>query len=93
MTGKYGMFDTEAERDAWVAERDQRIADDALRLKGIGIKDAADLADKYGELCDLFERVIHGWDLVPGCDDPRMTSDEARAAANRVLEIMQGSKP
>jgi hypothetical protein len=90
MTGKYGMFDTEAERDAWVAERDRGIAEEAALLKPIGIKDAKDLVDKYSALCDLFERVRHDWGLVPEDDDPLVTSDVARAAANRVLEIMQG---
>lgn len=90
MTGKFGMFDTEAERDAWVAERDRLIDLEAGQLKDVGIKDADDLCGKYGALCDLFERIYHGWDLVPAPDDPKMTSDEARAAADRVLEIMHG---
>jgi len=89
--GKFGMFDTEAERDAWVAERDRSIALDAIRLKGIGIKDDNDLVAKFGALCDLFERFWRGGDLVPGCDDPMLTSDASRAAATRVLEIMQGA--
>ena len=89
MTGKFGMFDTEAERDAWVAERDRRIALEAEQLKGIGIKDADDLVSKYSALCDLYERVRHGMDLDAD-PDFLMTSDEARAAADRVLEIMQG---
>ena len=91
MTGKFGMFDTEAERDAWVAERDRRLALEAEQLKVIGIKDADDLASKYSALCDLYERVRHDMDLTAGPDDFLMTSDEARAAANRVLEIMQGA--
>lgn len=90
MTGKFGMFDTEAERDAWVAERDRRIALEAEQLKGIGIKDAADLVSKYSALCDLYERVRHDMDPAAGPDDVLMTSDEARGFANRVLEIMQG---
>ena len=89
MTGKFGMFDTEAERDAWVAERDRRLAEEAEELKGIGIKDADDLVSKYSALCDLYERVLHGMDLTAD-PDFLMTSDEARAAADRVLEIMQG---
>lgn len=92
MTGKYGMFDTEAERDAFVAERDRHLAQEAEELKGIGIKDVDDLVHKYAQLCDLFERVIHGEDLIPESDDFLMTSDEARSAASRVLEIMQGEE-
>lgn len=91
MTGQFGMFDTEAERDAWVAERDRRIALEAEQLKGIGIKDADDLVSKYAALCDLYERARHGMDLTADPDDVLMTSDEARAAANRVLEIMQSA--
>jgi hypothetical protein len=91
MSGKFGMFDTEAERDAFVAERDANLARQAERLQGIGIKDADDLVAKYAALCDLFEGLPwrqHG----PGLDDGDflLTSDEAREAADRVLEIMQG---
>jgi hypothetical protein len=89
MSGKFGMFDTEAERDAFVAERDRLLALEAERLKGVGIKDADDLCRKYGELCDLFERVLHGYDLDDDADF-EMTSDYAREAADRVLEIMHG---
>jgi hypothetical protein len=88
MTGKFGMFDTEAERDAFVAERDRRIVQRAEQLKDIGIKDADDFVSKYGQLCELFESFRHGRSLND--DDFLLTSDEARAAANRVLEIMQG---
>jgi hypothetical protein len=91
MTGKFGMFDTEAERDAWVAERDRHIALEAEQLEGIGIKDADDLVGKYSALCDLYERVRHGMDLTADPDDVLMTSDEAREFASRVLEIMQGA--
>jgi hypothetical protein len=92
MTGKFGIFSTEAERDAWVAERDRRIALEAEQLKDIGIKDADDLISKYSALCDLYERVRHDMDLTPEPGDVLMTSDEARAAANRVLEIMTGQE-
>jgi hypothetical protein len=90
MTGKFGMFDTEAERDAFVAERDRRLAEEAEELKGIGIKNADDLVSKYSALCDLYERIRHDMDPVADPDDVLMTSDEARAFADRVLEIMQG---
>ena len=41
-------------------------------------------------LCDLFERAWHGLPLTPGPGDFSMTSDEARAAADRMLDIMNG---
>jgi hypothetical protein len=86
----FGMFDSAAERDAWVARRDAALAQEAAGLRHIGIADADDLAAKYGELCDLFERTWHGLDLTPEPGDISLTSDEARAAADRVLEIMNG---
>ena len=92
MTGKFGMFETEAERDAWVAERDRRLAEEAEELKGIGIKNADDLVSKYSALCDLYEhvRAWHGMDPVTDPFEVLLTSDDARAFADRVLEIMQG---
>jgi hypothetical protein len=85
MTGKFGMFDTEEERDAFVAERDRLIAAEAEALKDIGITSADDLVKKYGALCHLY---MTG--EVPGPGDLQHTSDEARAFADGVLEIMHG---
>ena len=85
MTGKFGMFDTAEERDAFVAERDRVIAAEAEALKGIGITSADDLVEKYGALCHLY---MTG--EVPGPGDLQHTSDEARAFADGVLEIMYG---
>lgn len=83
--GPFGMFGDEAERDEWVAQRDAAIAAEAARCSRAGITDAEDLATKYGALCDLFERAWHGLPLTPGPGDFSMTSDEARAAADRML--------
>jgi hypothetical protein len=85
MTGKFGMFDTAEERDAWVAQRDRAIADEAATLAHIGITSADDLVEKYGALCHLY---MTG--EVPGPGDLQHTSDEARMFADGVLEIMHG---
>ena len=85
MTGKFGMFDTAEERDAFVAWRDQKIADEAETLKGIGITGPDDFVAKYGALCHLY---MTG--EVPGPGDIQHTSDEAREFADGVLEIMHG---
>jgi hypothetical protein len=85
MTGKFGMFDTEEERDAFVAEHARLIAAGAEALKDIGITSADDLVKKYGALCHLY---MTG--EVPGPGDLQHTSDEARAFADGVLEIMHG---
>lgn len=44
-------------------------------------------AEQYGEICDVVERVYHGWPLT---DDSGFlhTSKEARAATNRIIEIL-----
>jgi hypothetical protein len=85
VTGKFGMFDTAEERDAFVAERDRAIAAEAEALKDIGITSADDLVEKYGALCHLY---MTG--EVPGPGDIQHTSDEAREFADGVLEIMHG---
>ena len=88
---KYGAFNTEQERDAFVAWRDRTLADEAERLKGIGITGADDLADKFTRLCNLYETICHTGELED--EDGEMlplTSDNARAFATRVLEIMYG---
>jgi hypothetical protein len=86
MTGKFGMFDTEAERDAWVAERDRIIAAEAVTLAHIGITGPDDLVAKYSELCHLYET---GQIRQPG-EPGYLTSDEARAFADNVLTILHG---
>jgi hypothetical protein len=44
-------------------------------------------AEQYGEICDAVERTYQGWPLTGG--DPYLhTSPEARAAANRIIEIL-----
>jgi hypothetical protein len=88
--GPFGMFGGEAEHDEWVAQRDAAIAAEATRWSRAGITDAEDLATKYSALCDLFERAWHGLPLTPGPGDIGMTSDEARAEADRMLGIMNG---
>ena len=85
MSKSFGMFDTAAERDAWVAERDRKIAAEAAALAGVGITGADDLVEKYGALCHLY---MTG--EVPGPGDIQHTSDEAREFADGVLEIMHG---
>lgn len=85
MSKSFGMFDTAEERDAWVAQRDRVIAAEAAALKGIGITSADDLVEKYGALCHLW---MTG--EVPGPGDLQHTSDDARAFADGVLEIMHG---
>jgi hypothetical protein len=79
------MFKTAEERDAWVAQRDHAIADEAEALKGIGITGPDDLVSKYSALCHLYET-----GEVPGEDEIMHTSDEARMFADGVLEIMHG---
>jgi hypothetical protein len=79
------MFKTAEERDAWVAQRDHAIADEAETLKGVGITSADDLVEKYGALCHLYMT-----DEVPGPGDILHTSDDARRFADGVLEIMHG---
>ena len=81
----FGMFDTAEERDAWVAERDRKIAADAATLAHIGITGADDFVEKYAALCHLY---MTG--EVPGPDDVIFTGDEARMFADGVLEIMHG---
>ena len=88
--GPFGMFGGEAEHDEWVAQRDAAIAAEAARCSRTGITDAEDLATKYSALRDLAERAWHGLPLTPGPGDFSMTSDEARAAADRMLGIMNG---
>jgi hypothetical protein len=81
----FGMFETEEERDAWVAWRDRTIAAEAETLKGIGITGPDDFVAKYSALCHLY---MTG--EVPGEGEVMHTSDEARAFADGVLEIMHG---
>ena len=69
-----------------MAQRDAAIAAEAARCSRAGITDAEDLATKYSALRDLAERAWHGLPLTPGPGDFGMTSDEARAAADRMLE-------
>jgi len=88
--GPFGMFGDEADRDAWVAQRDAAIAAEAARGSRAGITDAEDLATTYSVLCDLAERAWHGLPLTPGPGDTGMTSGEARAAAGRMLDMMNG---
>jgi len=46
-------------------------------------------AEQYGDICDVVERTYHGWPLDHDEENPwRHTSKEARAAANRILEIL-----
>jgi hypothetical protein len=85
--GKYGVFDTEAERDAFIAWGDKSLAEEAERLKGIGITDADDLNWKYGQLCHLWET-----GEVQGPDDVGLTRDEARLFADKVFIIMYGGQ-
>lgn len=85
MTGKFGMFETAEERDAWVAQRDRLIAAEAETLKGAGITGPGDFVAKYAALCHLY---MTG--EVPGEDEVTLSSDEARAFADGVLEIMHG---
>jgi hypothetical protein len=45
-------------------------------------------AQQYGEICDVVERTYYGMPLTGG-DDPYLhTSAGARAAANRIIEIL-----
>jgi hypothetical protein len=88
--GEYGAFNTEQERDEWVAERDRAIAEEAERLKGIGITGADDLAAKYADLCNLYETVYHTGETEVHGEMLPLTSDSARAFADKVLEIMHG---
>lgn len=46
-------------------------------------------AGQYGEICDVVERTFHGWPLTD-TESPHLlhTSHEARAAANRIIEIL-----
>lgn len=81
----FGMFETEQERDAWVAYRDRTIATAAEMLKGIGITGPDDFVAKYSALCHLYET-----GEVPGESEIMHTSDEARAFAYGVLKIMHG---
>jgi acetyl esterase/lipase len=83
--GKFGMFDTAEERDAFVAERDRLIAEEAAALAHIGITGPDDLVAKYSALCHLYEA---GWVPEPG--EILSTSDEAREFADRVLVIKHG---
>jgi hypothetical protein len=44
-------------------------------------------AEQYGEICDVVERTYQGWPLDD--DMPYLnTSKEARAATNRIIEIL-----
>ena len=46
-------------------------------------------AEQYGDLCDVVYRASHGMPLVGDPCDPFMhTSDVARAAAMRIIEIL-----
>lgn len=49
--------------------------------------DEAELAEKYGDVCDVVERMWQHWPLE---DDTglRHTSSDARAAASRIFEIL-----
>jgi hypothetical protein len=43
--------------------------------------------EQYGAICDVIERTYHGMPLTGG--DPYLnTSPEARAATNRIIEIL-----
>jgi hypothetical protein len=86
MSGQFGMFPDRETRDAWVAERDRLIAAEAATLAGIGITGSEDLCTKYGYLCHLYET---GELPQPG-EFGLLTSDEARAFADKVLTIMYG---
>jgi hypothetical protein len=83
--GKYGMFETKEELDAFIAWRDKTIGEEAERLKGIGIKDQDDFIDKYSALCNLWET-----GEVADEDTIILTSDSAREFADKVLQIMYG---
>jgi hypothetical protein len=47
-------------------------------------------ADQYGEICDVVERNYHGWPLTEPepLEHLLHTSKEARAATNRIIEIL-----
>ena len=46
-------------------------------------------AEQYGDICDVVYRASCGWPLVPDDRDPYLhTSDVARAAAMRIIEIL-----
>ena len=82
---KFGMFDTEEERDEFIAWRDRTQAEEADRLKGIGITDADNLNRKYAQLCNLWET-----GEIQRDDEIGFTSDEAREFADKVFTIMHG---
>ena len=87
MTGQFGMFPGRETRDAWVALRDRQIAAEAATLARVGITGPGDLCTKYGHLCHLYET---GELPQPG-EFGLLTSDEARAFADKVLTIMHGA--
>jgi hypothetical protein len=47
-----------------------------------------DYVYKYNEVCDVVERNYHEWPLADDDDDLLHTSDQARAAANRIFKIL-----
>jgi hypothetical protein len=86
VTGQFGMFPDRESRDAWVAQRDREIDAEAATLAHIGIAGPDDLCDKYGYLCHLYET---GELPQPG-EIGLLTSDDARAFADKMLVIMHG---
>jgi hypothetical protein len=66
------------------------LAAEAETLKHIGITGPDDLAGKYAELCDLYERTVCKDFAESMPEGLKLTSDDARAFADRVLEIMHG---
>jgi hypothetical protein len=47
-------------------------------------------AEQYADICDVVERTYHGWPLDHDEANPwNHTSKEARAATNRILEILR----
>ncbi len=90
--GNFGIFDTAEQRDAFNALCDEMLAKQAETLKVIGIKDADDMSEKFGLLCNLYETIYHcDGDLEDEYGEMLpMTSDEARAFADKVFQIMYG---